>query len=495
MKHRLKLNLLASWGDHLTGVLIGLFLMPFVLRTIGDEQYGVWLFVCSIAGYSGLLNLGFGETVSRFVAHHRARGEVDRINQIVTGIGSVYLAMSVLILIVSGVIGHFAFAWYDWGTLSASDLRTVIVLLGLNVVTGLLGSVFGGVIIGVQRFDLERAAKAVSGIARLVMTVVFLQKQQALTTLAVIFLVTTLIENIGLVLIAFRQLPGLRIGFRHFRRSTLQECFGFSVFALLDNIASKLIEATDTVLIGLAFGSKAIVPYYVAQRLMTFIVQPLQLIGNVAMPRGAELEAGAHDARLRVLVQKGLGLAFLLTTAFFIGAVYFGDEVLTAWIGQGYPESHAILLILLGSQVIATPMRVLRGVLFGMGHVRLPALVYFAEAVTNLGLSLLLIKPFGLIGIALGTAIPVVLFEAAVLMPFALSKLKFAPREFLHAIVLPQCLPLLLLWTYSLLVASCWAVPGTWGPVLLVAVGGGIVLGLTWLAGWKRQVRRSALMS
>ena len=43
MKYKLKVNLLASWGDHLVGILIGLFLMPYVLTTVGEfyQQNGI----------------------------------------------------------------------------------------------------------------------------------------------------------------------------------------------------------------------------------------------------------------------------------------------------------------------------------------------------------------------------------------------------------------------------------------------------------------------
>ena len=108
MKYKLKINLLACWGDHVVGILIGLFLMPYVLNTVGDEQYGLWLFICSFAGYSGLLNLGFGETVTRFVAHHHARDETTKINQVVSVIGAVYLGMSVVLLSLAAVLAWLA---------------------------------------------------------------------------------------------------------------------------------------------------------------------------------------------------------------------------------------------------------------------------------------------------------------------------------------------------------------------------------------------------
>lgn len=300
-------------------------------------------------------------------------------------------------------------------------------------------------------------------------------------TLAGVFLATTLVENIGYALVVFRLMPRLRLGWSYLNTKTLRQCLGFSLFALLDGISSKLIDATDTVVIGLAFGTRAIVPYYIGLRLVQFITQPLQLIGSIVMPRGAELGAGAHNDRLRVLVEKGLGLAFLLTAAFWIGAYFFGDSVIQAWVGRSYGESHQIMLVLLGAQVVATPMRVLRGVLFGMGEVRTPALLYFAEACINVVLSLLLMKPLGVLGVALGTAIPIVVVELGVLLPFALRRLQFPMAGFLRSVAMPQLPALLMLWAYSEFVVRNFSVTSSWLSVVAVSACGGGVLGATWL--------------
>lgn len=480
MKYRLKINLLASWGDHGISLLIGLFLMPFVLNTAGDEQYGLWLFICSIAGYSGLMNLGFGETVSRFVAHHYEKKDIEQVNCVVNVIGAIYLGMSLLVLVTAGVLAWLTPAFYSGDIISTGELRTVIVLLGANISVGLLGCVFGGVITGLQRFDLERGFRSLSGIVRLVLTLILLRHEHALSTLAGIFLATTIVENVGYVTVVFRQLPGLKLSPRFLNRKTLKECFGFSLFSFLDTIAERLIDATDTIVIGAIFGTKYIVPYYVAHRLTTFIVMPMRQIGAIAMPRGAQLDAREHKHRIRQLVQRAAGFSLLIAGAFFIGALFFGDSALAAWIGRSYPESHAILLVLLATQIVATPLDVLRRVLFGMGKVGYPSLLYLAEAVLNLVLTLLLIPHFGLLGVALGTAIPVVVVELFLLLPFALKQLGFRTTDFLRSVVLPQLLPLAALLGYSLVVWTSIPIDSAWLPVIAVSAGGGLVLGSVW---------------
>ncbi len=61
-----------------------------------------------------------------------------------------------------------------------------------------------------------------------------------------------------------------------------------------------------------------------------------------------------------------------------------------------------------------------------MGHVKVPSLIYMGEAMANLILSLILIQSLGLIGVALGTAIPILIAELGIILPYALKKLNIS---------------------------------------------------------------------
>ena len=90
LRKRFTINLLATWSNHVLGMLLALILMPRVLGTLGDSLYGTWVFISAIAGYAGLLNLGLGQTISRYVAAHHAKGDTEQINRVVNVIGAVY---------------------------------------------------------------------------------------------------------------------------------------------------------------------------------------------------------------------------------------------------------------------------------------------------------------------------------------------------------------------------------------------------------------------
>ncbi len=190
----------------------------------------------------------------------------------------------------------------------------------------------------------------------------------------------------------------------------------------------------------------------------------------------------SEDRELQRLVTKGLGISFLLITAFFIGGSFFGSMLITTWIGSGYTQSHLLLIVLLATQIIATPINIVRSVLFGMGHVKRQSLLFLAEALLNVMLSLVLIGPFGLMGVALGTAIPVVVIELGLLAPYALRTLQLEFRDLVRQALGPQILALSGLLAYSLLVDRLYPVDDTWLNLITITIGGGAVLGVGWLA-------------
>jgi O-antigen/teichoic acid export membrane protein len=476
LRGSLKTNLAASWLAHGVGLFVGIFLMPYVLHILGDTQYGVWIFINSVAGYSGLLYFGFGQTSCRYVADAHARNDATKLNKVVNVVLATYLVMGAVAMLAACILAWIAPYAYDWGNISALEVRLVILMLGLSVAMALAGSVFGGVLMGIQRFDIDRGINVAGALARLGLTVAFLRTEWGLLTLSLIFLAVTVAENLCYMAGAFHIVETLSIGPSHVDRETVRECFSFNTFAFIDVIAYEMIEFSDTVIIGVILGAKATVPYYIALRLSKFVGKPIRQIGQVFMPRAGALHANAESEVLQRLVFKGVGLSFVLTTGIFIGAGFFGDRLIETWVGDGYRDSVLLLMVLLGTQIVAAPLELIRYVLFGMGQVRLPALIYLAEGIANIVLSLLLIGPMGLMGVALGTAIPIVVIELGLLLPYAVRSLHLDLGKLVRDSLGPQVLPLALILVYSFAINLALPDATGWPAMLAIAGGGGVML-------------------
>jgi len=76
-------------------------------------------------------------------------------------------------------------------------------------------------------------------------------------------------------------------------------------------------------------------------------------------------------------------------------------------------------------------------VLYGLGKHRPLAVVGWLEAAANLGLSLLLVRHYGILGVAIGTAVPQVFFNLVVIPTYVLRVCKVRTAQYLRQAILP----------------------------------------------------------
>lgn len=491
-----KRNVLASWGTHASNLVFGFFLTRYTLDVLGVSTYGSWLLINSIASYAGLLYLGLGETVSRYVAKYHSEGNVTRVNQILSVILAAYLVLGGVAFLFACGLSATAPWWGGWTGDDLVEARLTILVLGVNVAVGMSGSVFGGVLHGLRRFDLERGIGFSFDLVRVALFVLFLRQQHGLVIIAGIYFLVTVGENVSYFLLARRILPTLSVGPSHLDRSVLRECGSFSSMAFLNSIACQLISASDTITIGLLLGKEAIVPYYFSLRLAQFTKQPIEKIAHICMPTAGALQGATDRTRRDRFLVKTLGIVFLLIGGAFIGGWFFGGDVIRLWVGSKLtPDSlalsHRILVVLLAAQLIALPCGILRAFLFGSGIVKTPALIFLGEAACNVTLSIVLCRTHGIEGVAWGTTIPVVLVEFCVLVPYALRKLNVSGWRILREAFQPQLIPLL-----ALLGFAQWASQQTWSHddwriLIGVALTGAAILGAAlWL---RRSLERTEM--
>jgi len=474
----LRKNILTSWIAHIVMVAIGCFMLPFVRSTLAPGAFGAWIFINMISGYAGLLYLGFGATICRYVAKYVANEEWTNLNRVTSTIFAVYACMAGLVLLLT--VGFCAIApWIDkWGTMPIHEVQMVILINGLATSIGMLGSVFGGILIGTQRVGLKRAIEVSSGVLRFLFAITCLKWRPEITTLSVMFLGITILENLLLWRFATRAVPTLRIQRQLVSRETLRECYAFSGYSAIGQAAEQIIYLSDITVIGFSLGVAHVDVYNIGLRICQMIQDPLARIGEVVLPKAGQLHTQSKHSELTSLIARMTALTFVLVGGFFIGVVYFGGMLIRTWIGEDLTQSHRVLVILLAAQIVAQPMLILRKTMLGMGIVRVPSLIDIFEAVLNLVLSIVLVKRWGIEGVAWGTFIPLVFVELLVFLPYACRQVGIRKRALLQQSILPCLVPLAALWAYCEIV-SRQNYPEGWITLLAIAGGGGVVLLVT----------------
>src|SRR6185503_14008514 len=94
-----------------TDALIGLVLLPFNVHHLGPAAYGLWMLTASMTTYFSVLDLGFGGSIVKFVAHYRAKRDVRGLNEIASTLFVIFSVVGVvayaMFVLVALNIGRF----------------------------------------------------------------------------------------------------------------------------------------------------------------------------------------------------------------------------------------------------------------------------------------------------------------------------------------------------------------------------------------------------
>ena len=422
-------NVLLSWAAFAFNVVVSFFLSPFIVHTLGNAEYGVWVLLGSLVGYMGLLDLGVRSAVMRYIARHHARVEDEEAGRVASAGLAIFAATGLVAFTASIVI---AVGLVHLFTIPRDILllaRVVVVIGGLNVAVSLVSGVFGGAVTAMQRFDLDAVIGIVLGVVRLVALVAALSAGGGLLALALIQLGITALQGAAYFVLTGRLYPQLRYSFRGLDRGQLKKIFAFSIYSSLINLSGVLIFSVDSVVIGAYLPVATITFFAIAATLMDYTRSVISAISQTLTPRASALDGlGERKELERILVQAG-AVSSLVALPITITFLIRGGAFIGLWMGPGYrAPSEPVLIILAVALSLAAGRQVVGSTMIGVNRHRDLVPFYLAEGLVNLGLSIYWVRSLGLVGVALGTAIPN-LVTTLLVSPWMVHRVLGTPRR------------------------------------------------------------------
>jgi O-antigen/teichoic acid export membrane protein len=421
-------NVLMNWTAFAATIGIGFVMSPFLVRHLGDSIYGVWVLVGSLVGYLGLLDFGITPSTVKYIAEYRALDDQKAINRLVTTSLTIYSVIGIITLLVSALVA-VSFNRIFATPLPFTVAAAVVLITGLNLALSFPAAVFVGIIRGYQRYDLDSTVTTVSILIRSGLIVLLILRGYGILALAAVTFVFDMLRLAYLIRCAYRLNPRIEIKRRYYDSAQMRKLFGYSLFAFLMIIGKKLIFYTDAIVIGIFMPVASVTIYSVANRLVTYLLQVSETMG-VLTPAASEM--GARNDRAAIGEMLVLSTKYMLLIALPVAAVFFvlGDSFITLWMGQEYAGSAVILSILTVSVLAHLLEMPAHTMLLGLGKHRIVALFTLAQAIVNLVLSIALVKPYGLKGVALGTTIPMVAFTFIALFVYLKNYLQVPIGEY-----------------------------------------------------------------
>lgn len=397
-----------SLGSYYVVDLLGLVgfvaLTPALIAHFGPAQFGVIALAQGLVGYLGLLDLGIKPALTRMVATAWARGEEERARELLTS------GAAVLAIAAAAALG--ASLWIAAGLrpgsagLSGADAAAVapfVALKGLEFSVSLLLSPFESANYGMDRVVRMNAIRGAARILELAAGLAAILLDWPLWSLAVWGIASSLVGGLLQAMTLRERMVGYRPRLSELRWSATQELFRFGAFYLVNGMVVVLVFKTDELVIASALGLASVALYAPLNQAMRAVLSVVTRITAASGARLTILVARSETKAAAELFVESLQRTLTAAFVFALPMATVGSLLGSSWLGQ--PVSPPLVWALTGIMVAHIPVAVASRYLGAAGLVRSVTVVSILEAALNLGLSLLLVRKFGLTGVALGTFI------------------------------------------------------------------------------------------
>jgi len=478
VKRTIATNAMWNWAGYAVTVAIAFVMCPLLVRGLGDERYGIWSVVEATVAYLALLDLGIGASIVRYVAKFEEIEDRQQLNRVFSTTLCLFVAAAGLAMMVAITV---ALVWkqpFHATPDMATEARWLILLLGANVAVELIGGVFGAVLYGLARFPAKVSVDSGIRVATAGAFLAVLASGGGLIYLGIAILGATTAKAVVQAIVVRHYLPHLRFSPSAVNAETFRMIRGYSVQAFVAMIAGRISYSSDAIVIGAFLAPQWITFFVVAARLTEYVKSSIRSLTTVLTPAISAREArGDMDAIRRVFLDASRYTLWLVLPI-QMGLIILGKPFLSLWLGDRYAVlSYPTLVILSIPLVFVLSQSVSGRILYGIGRLRYFTCITVAQAVVNLSLSILLIGPLGITGVALGTAIPAVLHSICLAI-YMCSILHVPLSQYLReSLVKPMCgsvVPVVAWLAVSSHATTSWLslfVVGATGLTCLVAMG------------------------
>jgi O-antigen/teichoic acid export membrane protein len=448
-------NTMLNFIGQAVPLLVGVLIIPFIVRGLGIERFGILSLAWVVLGYFTIFDLGLGRATTKYVAEALGKGEEDQVPRLVWA--------SVTIQAILGFIGTVILVSITPFLVErilnippelVREAKATFYLLSLAIPVVLVSGSFRGVLEASQRFDLVNAVKIASNTLIFILPLAGLLLGFSLPGIIVLIGGARLGALFAFVVISVHIIPRLKkysVSFVLFPR-----LFSFGGWVTVTTIVWYILWYLSHFLIG-SLLSMAAVAYYAAP--YEAVTRLGIIAGSLTMtlfPAFSALGGIKDRQRLGSFFARSIKYVLLILGPVVLVIAIFAEAILQTWLGTDFAtRSKGILQIITVGMLIYSLAHTPYALLEGIGRPDLPAKFYLIELPVSIAITWILVSQWGIVGGAVAWSFRVtldaVLIFIAVFKVCGFSLRVMAGNNLIRSILALSMLGILLYFVKSLM--------------------------------------------
>jgi O-antigen/teichoic acid export membrane protein len=368
--------------------------------------------LASIIAAMGFADLGIGLGLVNAISEAYGKDDRELARRYFTSAFGMLLGIAALL----AVAGAVAYPWMPWMRLfnvkspavAAEGARALLVLYAWFVINIPLDAAVR-VQTGLQRGYFPEIIRALGSLATLAALLVVIGQHGSLIWLVFGSTVGSIISTIVNAWILLRHNPWLLPAFHAFHFDAAKKILHLGLLFFVLQCAVVLGYTSDNIVIAQVMGAAAVAAYAVPQKLFNFVTLIVAMAINPLWPAYGEAIARGEVSWVRRAFIGSLWLVLGITIPLCTVLVLAGPWILRIFFGKTLHAPMSLLIVLGIWGVVSAVSSTVSTMLNGAGVLKVQASLALIISSMNLGISILLTRRFGVIGVCLGSIITQVL--------------------------------------------------------------------------------------
>lgn len=468
--NQLKAGVVLNYVVIFLNTVVGLLYTPYMLRMMGQSEYGLYSLVASVIAYLTVLDLGFGNAIVRYTAKFRAEKKTEEQYEM---FGMFFLLYLVIGIIAFGIgLGlYFNVDTLFGNTMTAVELdraRIMMLLLVANLAFTFPMSIWGSIIQAYEDFVFQKSLnifRIILNTAVMICLLHFGYKAVAMVVVQTIFNVLTLIVNF----IYCRRKLNIHIyfRFRHFHWGFLKEVALYSFWIFLNAIIDRVYWSTGQFVLGAMVGTAAVAVFAIAIQLEGMYMQFSTAISSVFLPKVTAMVATNRSRKeISDLFIRTGRIQYIVLAYILSGFIIFGRQFIELWAGAGYSDAYMISLLFFIPLTVPLIQNLGITILQARNEMKFRSVLYIIIALVSLAMQIVLTSHFGGIGCAMGVSGALVVGQILIMNVYYRRRQDLDIMTFWKEISKMSVIPIVLIISSMLVIRHFFALD-SWGKLIL----------------------------
>lgn len=428
--------------------IISLISVPYLINKLGVDAYGVLSLSLIVIGYSSLFDFGLARGITKYIAEYNVINDIGKIRKLVKTSFSLYLIMGLVGALILGILTHFflmkIFKIPSW---MQQEALITFYLTAFYLIFRLPQLFVQAIAIGYQKIYRLNLINTIFNSLKIGFSVFVLWLGFFLQTVIVVNVIIGIVHFFVLYFFVKKTLP-LRATIPGYDKNIAGMIMGYSIKSFTADSIGMFITYVDKFIISIFLPIANLayyaVPFELSSRAWELQVSAIATVFPTFSMYNSANESAKFDALYKKITK------FIIITAVFVSSFIsiFAIEILKFWVGPEFTLRACQILRVVSWGILTSSLLSIIGIiLYSTSNLNKAIKVNTAMLIIHIILSLILIRNYGIFGIAVSWLLTHIV-GLFILVPWVNKNLTHSSgKEYIYNLLKPSIVALTIVLT------------------------------------------------